>query len=780
MRVCPACSSVAVEFIPEASGDVCTECGYTVDVVLLDGSKEIADGHGFSLWQDGMATVLKSIGRNSGGGWMAQSQDAENLKLVKEQNHLRDTRRFIQGTLTHLNRQRYADRAFGLFDVVRKGALARTQQIQEFWNKHEAQVAALNGDANEDADEISGAARTKRRAPKLFAWGAKGKALALACIFATIATSDRDTTVSLQEVIHSCGEESSTAKKSHLSFRNVAKRLRLVRDFGGPTYAHVSPDRPRFYLSGMVDFFEALQDLLASQNGSQSPPPLPQTRKGKERARDEEVEEESLISVPVSQEVQEFVSKVRLPRARTLSLQLAQTLEEAGNISDPKTSEGSVARDSARHMHFAAYAIVLWALEASCRAPGPQLELIALHDCALRGKTGVQLFLKRAAPNVSSIQDDQNLQQDSDISEDDEMEQNEGDDQRITDSRATIQRRYSEIRKLLNDGAKHIPWVLSASILASGRRRNQPATAPKGKGKKSKPVADVDTALDMARLDIIRWMPDILAFRVAAEKRKESHDARKNVQLLDGSGVQIQRGEESKQDTTVRLPEDNSHHAAESSKDEAVSSRSGPPPFTESEVVARYNRRLETYVLSGPNEHDAHDLDEVLFDEDEDPDELYLRSTPERVLLEQAMREDGRWDADVERELRREEKSKARAEKEERAKPKFSLEGLAAFENRKRTREGDDMQRRRKRPKAQAYGSVAVEIDAGEVSDGERPDVQARRTARMRPINSGVQEGASRTDSIHYDDWSDSSDDDDEDKDVEGDSDSDISLPGQL
>ncbi|KAE8219560.1 hypothetical protein CF319_g6764 [Tilletia indica] len=780
MRVCPACSSVAVEFIPEASGDVCTECGYTVDVVLLDGSKEIADGHGFSLWQDGMATVLKSIGRNSGGGWMAQSQDAENLKLVKEQNHLRDTRRFIQGTLTHLNRQRYADRAFGLFDVVRKGALARTQQIQEFWNKHETQVAALNGDANEDADDTSGAARTKRRAPKLFAWGAKGKALALACIFATIATSDRDTTVSLQEVIHSCGEESSAVKKSYLSFHNVAKRVRLVRDFGGPTYAHVSPDRPRFYLSGMIDFFEALKDLLASQNGSQSPPPSPPTRKGKERARDEDLEVESMISAPVSQEVQEFLSNIRLPRARTLSLQLSQTLEEAGYISGPKTSEGSIARDSTRHVHFAAYAIVLWAMEASCRTPGPQLELIALHDCALRGKGGLQLLLKRAALTVSSPQDDQNLRQDFDISEDEERGQNEGDDQRITDSRATIQRRYSEIRKLLNDGAKHIPWVLSASILASGRRRNQPATAPKGKGKKSKPVADVDTALDMARLDIIRWMPDILAFRGAAEKRKESHDARKSVQLLE-SGVQTQRGEKAKQDTTVRLPEDNSSRAAESSKGDAVSHPSGPPPFTESEVVARYNRRLESYVLSDPLEDDAdHDMDKILFDEDEDPDELYLRSTPERVLLEQAMREDGRWDADVQRELRREEKSKARAEKEERTKPKFSLEGLAAFESRKRAREGDRMQRRRKRSKAQTYGSVAVEIDAGEVSDGERPDVHPRRTDRMRPINSGVQEGASRTDSSHYDDWSDSSDDDDEDKDAEGDSDFDISLPGQL
>jgi len=130
MRVCPDCGARAVEFIPEASGDVCTECGHTVDLVLLDGSKDIAEGNGLSLWQDGMATVLKPLTTThsashsgSGAGWVGQSRDKQNSKLMRDQDQLRETRRFIKGALAHLNRGRYADRAFAIFDVVRRAAM---------------------------------------------------------------------------------------------------------------------------------------------------------------------------------------------------------------------------------------------------------------------------------------------------------------------------------------------------------------------------------------------------------------------------------------------------------------------------------------------------------------------------------------------------------------------------------------------------------------------------------------------------------------------------------
>ncbi|CAD6896536.1 unnamed protein product [Tilletia laevis] len=775
MRLCPACSSLAVEFIPEASGDVCTECGYTVDVVLLDGSKDIADGHGLSLWQDGMATVLKPItrGTRAGAGWLAQGQDGENDKLLREQNQLRDMQRFIKGTLAHLDRQRYADRAFGLFDVVRRGALARSKQIQEFWKSHEAQVAALDAGMNDDDEEGADVRPTRRKPARLFNWGWKAKGLALACIYATIATSERDTTVSLQQVIHSAGEETVSddeTKRNELSFRKVVKRLRLVRQFGGPTYANVGEDGPRFYLSSMIDFFEALSEVGGQADDSDAPT----TRKGKERARDQDYGdtdvdgEENNIVLPISEEVREFLDHVRIPRARTLALQLARALEEVGYVPGPnRTLSGGgdgvgepTARESAMHVHITAYAIVLWAMEASGRTAGPQLALIALHEYSLRGKDGVDLLIKRnALPSASSPPPRDGSDHDiSDGAEGEGNDEGEGDadanantnaiddDVRITDSRSTIQLRYSEIRKVLNDSAKHIPWVLSASILASGRRRKQPVKTPKAKGA---PVAAAAATLDMSRLDIVRWMPDILLFRNAATKRKESHDIGKDALSPIASDVQSRTGNQARQ---------TENGSSRTSTSDAVITYSAPPPPTDSEAVSRFKHRLESYFLTDPvdldnldqEEDTEFDMDKLLFDEDEDPNEIYIRSTPERMIVEQAMRDDGRWEADVDRERGREQKDKARAEREEKRKPKYSISKFAAASGShssssgggKRTR-AEETERWRKRGKPAATGARG--------GDGRRPG-SINDMDWARPLDLSLQtEG-----------WSESSDDDEE------------------
>ncbi|KAK0530136.1 hypothetical protein OC842_004032 [Tilletia horrida] len=744
MRVCPACSQPAVEFIPEASGDVCTDCGYTVDVVLLDGSKDIADGHGLSLWRDGMATVLQPIGRRPGagtGGWLAQDKDKANLRLLREQDHLRDMQRYMRGMLAHLNCTRYIDRAFGLFDVVRRASVERTNRIRAFWKEHEARMAH-SSHADARAGDTDNSRGSRRVAPKLFNWGLKARALALACVYATIATAEPDSLISLQQVINASAEDTagtgagpSSADRNALSYRKVVKRLRLVREFGGEGFARIREDAPRFYLHAALDFFEHLSEALHGASSASTSASC----KGKERVSDAAharlSHDPSLGSL--SGELADFLAHVRFPRARTLAVQLARTLEEANYPALPGPTRSidqgqPTARESSMHMDLTAYAIVMWAMEASGRLAGPQMELISLSECARLGGTGgLELLRKRVTMKQvrpSAVADGSLTSSDEDVE----------DRPSATSSKSTLQLRYSDIRKILNDSAKHIPWVLSASILASGRRRNQPPKKATSKGKGSAAaVVDVDSALDMSRLDIIRWLSDILAFRIAASRRKESYDHRKIVTTSHASK------------TTV----DGMDTASEVVAAQLGACPPTPPPFDlttiqrkDSHAVSRLRQRLtaRNHAEEGIEDLDAAldtalaeardetERDAILFDSDEDPDELYLRSEAERAVREAVMREDGVWDLDEARMRREEEKERERAERAERRKSKVlfnvgAANGSGKGKRKRVGRKGASASSKRQRRAAQrengaASGRVQSEFSGKEEEEEEEEE----------------------------------------------------------
>ncbi|KAL9935762.1 hypothetical protein V8E36_005339 [Tilletia maclaganii] len=726
MRVCPDCGARAVEFIPEASGDVCTECGHTVDLVLLDGSKDIAEGNGLSLWQDGMATVLKPLTTThsashsgSGAGWVGQSRDKQNSKLMRDQDQLRDTRRFIKGTLAHLSRARYADRAFGLFDVVRRAALERTHQVEAFWKKHEDLAPIASG-----SNLTSPTRKRNRRTTKLIGWGLKSKALALACIYATITTAEPTTTISLQQVIHSSGEEGHASTRA-LSFHKVAKRLRLVRAFGGPAFAHIREDAPRFYIDAAMDFFEA---LIARQQPLRRP-----SIKGKERDMGSSAGSSAPSNTPlVSDELKHFLLRhVSIPRARTLAHQLALTLEDADyppppgpTLTTDRRADPHRARESTMHMHLTAYAIALWAIEASGRTPGPQAALIALSRYARRGQRGVD-ELTKARERERSKRSDGALEveaEDENEESEEEEDEEEGAGESVTNSKTTLQLRYSDIRNILSDASKHIPWVLSASILASGRRRRPPAPAANATTANGFKLTNKGKARELSRLDVIRWMADILAFRETALRRKKEHD----------DALKSRRGE--RPNSPTEPESDNVSRSAAGPPELAVKK---DPPITTTNGATR--RRPNS---SDPPPDDDTDLplptledsglypDEILFDSDEDLGTTYLRSTPERVVVEAVLRENGSWELHERREREREEGEKVQREREEGKRSKVLRVPWSSG-----TAGGEKRKRKRKEMRMEEEGEEGSE----EEDDGDDEPSSRFDPAWMKPVDFSTQ-----------------------------------------
>ncbi|KAK0562991.1 hypothetical protein OC861_005036 [Tilletia horrida] len=685
--------------------------------------------------------------------WWSSRLDKENQRRIREQICLSEIHAFIKGTLSYLHRQRYTERAFGLFDIVRRNATERMKKLDELWKAQQAALGILEEptvqSASTDAPNEEPSTTLWRRKPpnRLFTWGYKAKSLAVACVYSTIYTAEPDSVISLEEVIHACGE---AASHRSLSIRSVVKRLRLVRQYGGDAYAQVKEDAPRFYIPAMIDFFEALIDGESSGPAGNGGPV------GKGKAR--ELDESATALHPSLSGVQEFLNAVRIPLARTLAPELAHALEEANFPPPPQRAGSKMAvdglasawRETRMDMELTAYAIVMWALEGSARTIGPQQVLIELCRYAGKGAEGASFFKQNHTRPCFKQGNDtldgpihartQNERENEDDEQDVKLVHDDRLAQAMPTSKTTLQWRYSNIRSILSDYAKHLPWVLSASIIASSRRVQMHSRSTYSK-KMSATNIEAD-GVELNRSDIVTWMRDILSFRDAADHVEADESLGRR--LRRKTAYPTETGPErwhSIADFTDQFVDPGSQVISPNEKNLAP---------VDSNAVSRFKARLDRLVPGSSTVDQSieslgdKEIDQVLFDSDEEFESTYLRSDLERQLVEQKLREDGGWELDEQRMHAREMREKMQKEKLERKtlkeerKRKYDLV-LADLEH---SKSGDGPSS--KRAKSRADADVAIAGGAlptiGGDAEGPTHDGKAESQRKKRDRTASLQE----------------------------------------